>query len=435
MKTIIILLALLLYPLIANAQFIGYTVDEVLAIITDKEEVTFEVKKGPELGSYFLDLRYKNIERVEEYYFIRQHDNFLDDLVFVQTIKYPISMDEYIMNEVYSQNVIFSDPDTWFDFTYNSPGLENTVLRFEAYRIDEDFRIVIKIEYFEDTAEDFHRKAEGMTLQEEYSRALNYINSAIDLDPKNSDMLKLRGIINRQTEDYDDAIANFDEALRYNPDDYELFYYRGFTYGLMGNNCKAIEDYTRALTINPDYIDGYIDRALVRHNNMDYKGSIEDFTKAIDIDPDNEKYYSSRGFSKILDGDYESAVEDYNKCIELNPNNDNNYNSRGVAHYYNGDNELALADYEKAIEITSDQPQPYYNIGNVKYSQELYFEAINYYNKAIELNPVAGYYYNRGNAKNKMMDIDGACLDWSKALELDHPHDQDLLNLLNEHCH
>ena len=41
------------------------------------------------------------------------------------------------------------------------------------------------------------------------------------------------------------------------------------------------------------------------------------------------------------------------------------------------------------------------------------------YNKAFGLNPDdAIAYYNRGIAKAELKDLDGACLDWSKAGEL-----------------
>ena len=45
--------------------------------------------------------------------------------------------------------------------------------------------------------------------------------------------------------------------------------------------------------------------------------------------------------------------------------------------------------------------------------------AIDDYNKAIEINPqYAEAFNNRGNAKAKLGDKEGACLDWRKAGEL-----------------
>ena len=42
------------------------------------------------------------------------------------------------------------------------------------------------------------------------------------------------------------------------------------------------------------------------------------------------------------------------------------------------------------------------------------------YTKAIELNPSSHSYNNRGDAKEELGDLDGACSDWKKATNLGH---------------
>ena len=68
------------------------------------------------------------------------------------------------------------------------------------------------------------------------------------------------------------------------------------------------------------------------------------------------------------------------------------------------------------------------------------------YNKAIEMNPLDGgqginpetdrnsdgtFYFARGNTKEHLGDLKGACEDWKKAAELG---DEDAAELLKEHC-
>ena len=51
--------------------------------------------------------------------------------------------------------------------------------------------------------------------------------------------------------------------------------------------------------------------------------------------------------------------------------------------------------------------------------QQNYIDAIKDFDIAIELNPKLGEsYFERGVAKHKLQDINGAYLDWSKAKEL-----------------
>ena len=74
----------------------------------------------------------------------------------------------------------------------------------------------------------------------------------------------------------------------------------------------------------------------------------------------------------------------------------------------------------------------YVSEGNVKYIIGDYRGTIWDCTKAIELNPqFGGAYYLRGLAKMSLENIDGACLDWSKAGELGKV---DAYDLIKEYC-
>jgi hypothetical protein len=54
------------------------------------------------------------------------------------------------------------------------------------------------------------------------------------------------------------------------------------------------------------------------------------------------------------------------------------------------------------------------------------------YDKAAELNKTnAGIYFRRGNAKHKLMDNQGACIDWHTALSYGHKTAQ---MMISQHC-
>jgi tetratricopeptide (TPR) repeat protein len=123
----------------------------------------------------------------------------------------------------------------------------------------------------------------------------------------------------------------------------------------------------------------------------DFREAIQDFNNAIENSPNYADPYLSRGVAKANLGDYRGAILDYDKYILLNSYflpNDNfltAYICRADAKREIGDNIGAIQDYNKALEI-----KPYDRI------------ALN----------------NRGIAKINLGDINGGCLDLSRAGEL-----------------
>ena len=117
-----------------------------------------------------------------------------------------------------------------------------------------------------------------------------------------------------------------------------------------------------------------MNRADTKVNLEDYQGAVADFTKAIELEADFGHAFVGRGHAKILLEDYHGAIVDLTKALEI-----------------------PVADPDDAIMTHSDA------------------------------------YYNRGIAREKLNDLDGACSDWRKATEAD-PEYKDPAELLRQRC-
>ena len=105
----------------------------------------------------------------------------------------------------------------------------------------------------------------------------------------------------------------------------------------------------------------------------------------------------------------------------------NNYNW-GILRYQMGDWPSAIDYFNEALKINPDPDDflIYSFRGNARSKMQQYNDAIDDFDKALDMQPkdIMDYsnwvknYFNRGVAKYYLDDLDGACKDWNKALEL-----------------
>jgi tetratricopeptide (TPR) repeat protein len=118
------------------------------------------------------------------------------------------------------------------------------------------------------------------------------------------------------------AVQYLKSAIDLQPNMFEAHYLLGFFYQEHGMLDEAIQEYEYISTridstlADPYYNRGYIE--MVYRGN--YKESAGWFSKAIRWKPDNANAWYNRGFSNELDGQLSEAKEDYRKAMELEPN-------------------------------------------------------------------------------------------------------------------
>lgn len=309
----------------------------------------------------------------------------------------------------------------------------------------------------------------------DYTNALLNVKKAIKLEPQNAKTYK---IFMRDIEKEN----NLNIA--------EEYYRKGRTYLENGNNDKAIECFEQAKDLNPNK-DNYYWCGMAKYCNKQYKKAIKEFSYAIDIKP-CAKYYYMRGHSKFLDNKYQESIEDFSVGIDLNPKEIYKYYKlRADAKLRLGNYSGANSDYKKALknnpsqkdyneiikildniqqEIIKDKIQTYNNQGQNYLSINMPESALEEFNKAIKLQPqnpylylnrayalfllnsydkciddclvgikncpenVAAYYKLLANAEKKTGNIDGAKLNYKKALESNPtPKDyNEITNILEE---
>ncbi|MFH0760698.1 MAG: tetratricopeptide repeat protein [Bacteroidota bacterium] len=118
------------------------------------------------------------------------------------------------------------------------------------------------------------------------------------------------------------AIQYLKSAIDLEPDSYEAHYLLGMHYQNNGYYTEANQEYELissridSTQPYPYYNRGYIEMVYFRN----YPKAVEWFTKAIEKKPDYAEAWYNRGFSNELDGKLSKARDDYNKAMEILPN-------------------------------------------------------------------------------------------------------------------
>lgn len=163
----------------------------------------------------------------------------------------------------------------------------------------------------------------------------------------------------------------------------------------------------------------YMTMGMKLFEAQDFMEAIISFNKAIEQDRSNFKAYYMRGNIKKLFEDHHGAMKDFNMAIELNPKDFEAYYERGNVKFALQDYYGAIADYTRTIELNENFVEAYYKRGQAKHQLEAYGDAINDCSKIIEINPKnVDAYFLRGILRLEHGQIEGGCLDLSKAGEL-----------------
>ncbi len=184
----------------------------------------------------------------------------------------------------------------------------------------------------------------------------------------------------------------------------------------------AMEDYNKSVILNPKSHFAFNNRGLLKDELTDFMGAIIDFNKAIEISPLYYNAYISRGVAKMKINDFKGAINDCNKAISMNENSYSLFFSRGSVYEEAGNIKDALRDYNYSIKLNSDNnSDAYFYRGSLKGQRmgDLQGALIDF-NKAIQIDPNDKVYYlNRGIVYSLLNNYSKTLEDYNKAIEID----------------
>jgi tetratricopeptide (TPR) repeat protein len=159
-------------------------------------------------------------------------------------------------------------------------------------------------------------------------KAIADFNAVLALDPKNEKAWYELGCTQEEkaffgsNDEKQNAVDALTHAVQLDPKDAEAWRMRGMAYGALFQRDKQLADDNSAIEADPKYAAAYNDRAATYDDLKQFDKALADYSKAIEFAPRDEAagYYSARASTYEQMKDYVHAAADYAKATELAPN-------------------------------------------------------------------------------------------------------------------
>ncbi|MHC4552582.1 MAG: tetratricopeptide repeat protein [Planctomycetota bacterium] len=170
-----------------------------------------------------------------------------------------------------------------------------------------------------DQADNMVTEAFELYEQGRHQQALERLTVAIESGPEHGEWYFNAALALDGMEEYDKAIEFFERALELNPDDLEILNCLGVDYTRTAQYDLALYTFDRIEFLDAAYEPAYCNR-IITHTEMEqYDKAEQMFYLAQQINPDCALCFYNIGNSLFSQGQYERAIWCWEKCAELDP--------------------------------------------------------------------------------------------------------------------
>ncbi len=153
--------------------------------------------------------------------------------------------------------------------------------------------------------------AQELVRRADWGRAFSLVDGLHREDPKDAEVLAMRGVIYREQKLTKEAEADLAEALKLKPDYAFAHSSLAIICDQQGRGNEAVEHHLRAAELeplNPGYLNN-LAFSLFVHGKV--KEGIPIFHEALRLDPTNPRIRNNLGFAYAKVGDYSKAAEHF----------------------------------------------------------------------------------------------------------------------------
>lgn len=187
--------------------------------------------------------------------------------------------------------------------------------------------------------------------ENQFEKAIDYFNRALELNPNLVEALINRGCVYKELKFLEKAIIDFSTVLNQDSTNFQALLFRGEVLILLKDYENALIDFVKVSNLYPDnYLSFY--NLSKAHEKLNETGkAIEDLTKSIELNPSFIQAYLDRGILYEFSFEFSNAIDDFSSVIKLNKNHDYAYFLRAIINEKMNNTENAINDYSEALRI------------------------------------------------------------------------------------
>ncbi|KAI8065174.1 hypothetical protein BC940DRAFT_356706 [Gongronella butleri] len=216
--------------------------------------------------------------------------------------------------------------------------------------------------------------------------ALEYLNKAIEADPKYVQSYIKRSSIYIEQQDVASAFKDFETAIQVNPSDPDVYYHRGQIRYISNDYESAANDYSESIALDDTFVFAHVQLGVVQYkmgsvskSMTTFKNTLQKFAQSADV----HNYY---GELLADQQKFAEAVDMFSKAIELDPKNPIPYiNKAMLKHQAFKEADEAISLCKKAFDADPACDAAVASLGQLYLERGEPEEALKYYNLAIDL--------------------------------------------------
>ncbi len=222
---------------------------------------------------------------------------------------------------------------------------------------------------------------------EEYITALARTREMLEKDPRNTEILALKGGILISLDRAEDGLAEIQKAIGIDKNNITAWLNQGHAYYNLDVYDKSINAYDEAIKIEPKNIEAWHGMGLCHLQNEDYEEAIVSFNEIVEVEPENTDAWLGIGDAFLGLEREDDAFKCYEKVTALDQEEPEGWAKQGNILVLKGRWGGSLQMFDRAIKIDDEYVYAYLRKARVYMNRNMLDQADEVYKKLLEVYP------------------------------------------------